>query len=100
AQCRVRGAKVLVLAHPARGVDLAAARAIYERVLAAAKDDGLAVLVVSADLAELRALAGRILVMARGKIAAEFPPDVDDRTIGRAMLEGGQESEPAHEATP
>jgi ABC-type uncharacterized transport system ATPase subunit len=82
-----RGAKVLVLAQPTRGVDLGAARAIHAEIAAAA-DAGKAVLVVSADLGELRTLCDRILVMARGRIVAELPPDAPDARIGEAMLGG------------
>jgi simple sugar transport system ATP-binding protein len=80
-----RGARALVVAHPTRGVDLGAARAIHRELLAAAAR-GCAVLVVSADLAELRALCDRILVLARGAIVAELPPSSSDRAIGDAML--------------
>jgi ABC-type uncharacterized transport system ATPase subunit len=80
------GATTLVLAHPTRGVDLAASRSIHRDLLEAAKN-GVAMLVVSADLNELRALSDRILVLARGKIVREFPPTTSDRDIGRAMLD-------------
>ncbi len=79
------GARILVVAHPTRGVDLGASRAIHEELLDAASR-GVAVLVVSADLHELRALCDRILVMARGAIAAEMPPTASDRELGAAML--------------
>jgi simple sugar transport system ATP-binding protein len=70
-------------------VDLGAARAIHGEIARAA-DAGKAVLLVSADLAELRALADRVLVMARGRIVAELPPDAPDERIGEAMLGGGE----------
>jgi simple sugar transport system ATP-binding protein len=82
-----RPARVLVFAQPTRGVDLGAARAIHAEILRAA-DAGKAVLLVSADLAELRALSDRLLVMARGRIVAELPPDAPDARIGEAMLGG------------
>jgi simple sugar transport system ATP-binding protein len=77
----------LVVAHPTRGVDLAAARAIHEQILAAAAR-GTAVVVIGADLGELRLLSGRILVMSRGRVVASLPPSADDATLGRAMLGG------------
>jgi ABC-type uncharacterized transport system ATPase subunit len=82
-----RTPSVLVIAHPTRGVDLGAARAIHQHILDAARS-GTAILVVSADLAELRALSTRILVIARGRLVATLPPDADDDTIGAAMLGG------------
>ena len=80
-----REPEVLVIAHPTRGVDLLAARSIHEQILAAATR-GMAILVISADLGELRLLASRILVMVRGRIAASFLPSADDHAIGAAML--------------
>jgi len=47
---------------------------------------GAAVLVISADLHELRSLSHRIVVIRKGTIAAELPTSASDQTIGRAML--------------
>ncbi len=77
--------KLLVLAQPTRGVDVGAAAAIHEAIgRAAAK--GLGVLVVSADLSELRVLCHRLLVMRKGRIVAAMAPSTPEETIGRAML--------------
>jgi simple sugar transport system ATP-binding protein len=75
----------IVFAQPTRGVDLAAAAAIHDAIRRAA-GDGKAILVVSADLDEPRALCDRILVMARGRIEADLPPDAPDSRFGEAML--------------
>jgi simple sugar transport system ATP-binding protein len=80
-------ARALVVAHPTRGVDLAASRVIHDEIRAAAAR-GAAVLVVSADLSELRALADRLVVLARGRVSAELPPGASDAEIGHAMLAG------------
>ena len=80
-----RRASLLVLSHPTRGVDLGAARVIHAQVLEAARQ-GAGVLVVSADLSELRTLCDRILVMRRGQFVASFEPSASDATIGAAML--------------
>jgi simple sugar transport system ATP-binding protein len=88
-------AKALVFAQPTRGVDLQAARAIHTEILDAASR-GKAVLVVSADLAELRILCDRILVIARGRIVADLPPDAADGRFGEAML-GGRAGAPGVE---
>jgi general nucleoside transport system ATP-binding protein len=83
-------ANVLVFAQPTRGVDLQASRAIHAEIVGAASR-GKAVLVVSADLAELRALCDRVLVIARGRIVVDLPPDAPDARFGEAML-GGREA--------
>jgi simple sugar transport system ATP-binding protein len=75
----------LVFAQPTRGVDRAAAAAIHDAIVRAASD-GKAVLVVSADTGELRSLCDRVLVVARGRIAAELPPDAPESLFGEAMM--------------
>jgi ABC-type uncharacterized transport system ATPase subunit len=68
-----RQARVVLAAHPTRGVDVGAVARIWQE-LRAARAAGAAVLLVSADLAELFALSDRLLVMYRGRIAAEVDP--------------------------
>jgi general nucleoside transport system ATP-binding protein len=87
---RLRGAgakAAAVLAQPTRGVDVGAA-AVIHRAVGEAAAAGMAVLVLSADLGELRRLSHRIVVMRRGKIVAELPRDAPETEIGRAMLGG------------
>jgi ABC-type uncharacterized transport system ATPase subunit len=84
---RAADGSVFVFAQPTRGVDIAAARAIHDDIVRVA-EQGKAVLVVSADLLELRALCDRLLVMARGRVVADLPPDAPDARVGEAMLGG------------
>lgn len=85
ARALARDAKVIVAAQPTRGVDLAASLDIHAELVDAAHR-GAAVLVISADLDELRKLSSRILVLARGHIVAELPPTASDDELGRLML--------------
>ena len=78
-------ARALVAAQPTRGVDLGAASDIHARLREAAAG-GAGVLILSADLAELRALCNRILVLARGRVVADLPPSTSDAELGRRML--------------
>ena len=65
------GVQVLVCAQPTRGVDIGAIELIHKRVIRA-RDQGLAVLLFSAELKELRVLSDRLLVMYRGRIVGEL----------------------------
>ena len=76
---------VLVAAQPTRGVDVGTAHVI-QRALSATAENGAAVLLISADLNELRALSHRIVVLRKGKLVAEFTTDASDEEIGHAML--------------
>ena len=85
-------ARVLVAAQPTRGVDLGASTDIHARLREAAAA-GAGVLVLSADLDELRALCNRILVLSRGRIVADLPPSTSDEELGRRMLGISETSE-------
>jgi general nucleoside transport system ATP-binding protein len=80
-----RSAKVVALAQPTRGVDLAASSDIHAKVAEVARQ-GAGVLIISTDLDELRGLASRIVVLARGRIVGELPNTATDDEIGRLML--------------
>ena len=70
--------KVLIAAHPTRGVDVGAQAAIWDHIREA-RAHGLAVLLISADLDELIGLSDAIKVILRGRFVA----DVDPRTSRR-----------------
>ncbi|MAT06203.1 MAG: heme ABC transporter ATP-binding protein [Acidimicrobiaceae bacterium] len=78
--------RVVLAAHPTRGVDLGAMARIHEELIAA-RDRGAAVVVVSSELDELRQVADRIVVLSEGAIVASFdePTDATDEELGRAM---------------
>jgi ABC-type uncharacterized transport system ATPase subunit len=66
--------KCLLVLQPARGLDIGASEFIYKELLSA-REEGNAILMVSADLDELFLLSDRILVIYEGEIVAEFLPD-------------------------
>jgi len=77
--------KVLVAAHPTRGVDVGAQAAIWDHIKRARRE-GLAVLLVSADLEELVGLADTVRVILRGALSEDFDPDtVTKDDLGCAM---------------
>jgi ABC-type uncharacterized transport system ATPase subunit len=81
----VRKPKVLLVGQPTRGVDIGAIEFIH-RQLVQARDEGCAVLVVSAELDEILALADRILVMFEGRIAGEVEAGrAQERSLGLLM---------------
>jgi simple sugar transport system ATP-binding protein len=62
-----RNPRVLIAAQPTRGVDIGATEYIHNQLLQQ-RADGLATLLISEDLDEIRALADRIAVMFEGEI--------------------------------
>lgn len=62
---------LLLLDEPTRGVDIGAKQDLYELIVELCQQ-GLGVLLVSSELPELVGLCDRVLVLADGRIAAEF----------------------------
>jgi simple sugar transport system ATP-binding protein len=63
-----RQGRLLAVAQPTRGVDVGSTEFIHRKLIAA-RDTGMAVLLVSSELEELLSLADRIAVMYRGRVA-------------------------------
>ena len=77
--------RLLILQNPCFGLDAAAAADIRAQI-AAARDRGVAVLLVSEDLDEVLELADRMIVMSAGRIVHEVDRAHADRyEIGRHM---------------
>lgn len=85
--------KVLVAAHPTRGVDVGAQASIWDHIRAARRE-GLAVLLISADLEELIGLSDTIRVILRGQLSGDFDPDqVTAEDLGAAMTGAGEKEQ-------
>ncbi len=65
--------KLLLVSQPTRGVDIGAIEFIHRKLIEL-RDSGTAVLLVSAELEEVTALADRLLVLREGKIVGEVDP--------------------------
>ncbi len=82
--------KVLVVAQPTRGVDVGAIEFIHRRILQA-RDEGVAVLLVSSELDEILQLSDRILVFYSGRVVGEFRRgEADEKRIGKVMGGGAE----------
>jgi simple sugar transport system ATP-binding protein len=76
---------VLIASHPTRGVDVGAQAAIWDQ-LRDARADGLAVLLISADLDELIGMSDTLQVILRGRLVAQMDPKtVTPAELGAAM---------------
>ena len=81
-------APVLLVEQPTRGVDIGAVVTIHQQLIAY-RDAGHALLLVSAELSEIRALADRVLVMYEGRVVAELTKDeATYEALGLAMAGG------------
>ncbi|QIK62815.1 ABC transporter ATP-binding protein [Leucobacter viscericola] len=88
---------LLIAEQPTRGVDIGAIEAIH-RELCEYRDNGGALLLISAELSEIMSLSSRILVMFEGRIVAEVPKaEATEALLGLYMA--GHEPEERHRAS-
>ncbi|HEY7603253.1 MAG TPA: ABC transporter ATP-binding protein [Gaiellaceae bacterium] len=83
--------RVLIAASPTRGLDVGAIESVHAYLREAAAE-GVAVLLISEDLDEIRAIADRVVVIYEGQLTGEFDPETATiEEIGLAMA-GGERS--------
>jgi len=78
---------LLIAAQPTRGLDVGAVEAVYNHIRAA-RDRGVAVLLISSELDDLLAVADRIVVLYRGRIMGVCPAGPEQRARIGAMMAG------------
>jgi general nucleoside transport system ATP-binding protein len=82
--------KLLLISQPTRGVDIGAIEFIH-RKLVELRDEGCAILLVSAELEEVTSLADRLLVLYHGRVVGEVDPkQATQEEIGLLMTGGGK----------
>jgi len=79
--------RVLLAAHPTRGLDVGAVEAVYSHIRAAC-ERGVGVLLISSELDELLRVADRVLVMYRGRVMGECAADEGERHRIGAWMAG------------
>lgn len=88
--------KLLIASQPTRGVDIGATQYIRQKI-AELRDEGKAVLLISAELEEVMAMSDKIIVIYEGEIVARFDRgEADEYEIGQYML-GSKQQEVAYE---
>lgn len=82
-----QNAKVIIVEQPTRGIDIGAAHFIHTQLLKL-RDEGCAILLISADLEELYKLSDSMFVIYDGEISAYIPDPskVTETALGYYML--------------
>ena len=94
-----RKLSALVLDQPTRGLDVGSIEFIHRQVIAK-RDEGAAILLVSAELDEVLELSDRIAVMYRGEIVALVDgPTAEREEIGLLMAAGRRSIPPVETGT-
>jgi len=77
--------RLLFVSEPTRGIDVGAKERVLEILSGLNRDQGVTLVVTSSELAELRAICDRILIVYRGRIVADLAPGASDAEFGMAM---------------
>lgn len=86
-----REPRLIIAAQPTRGLDVGATEYVRKRLIEM-RDDGSAVLLISADLEEILMLSDRVAVIYEGEIVVvKKIEDIDEREIGLLMAGGSIE---------
>ncbi len=84
----------LVIAQPTRGVDIGAMDFIHQHIMDK-RNEGCAILLISADLDELFRLSDRMLTIYEGQVTGEFDPATATREeVGSCMMGAVRETKP------
>ncbi len=77
--------EVLFVSEPTRGIDVGAKKLILDTLVKLNKEQGMTVVVTSSELAELRSICDRIIIVTEGSIAGVLQPDDEDYKFGMLM---------------
>ena len=77
--------KLLLVSEPTRGIDIGAKKLILDLLLKLSEEHGMTIVMTSSELAELRSICDRILIICEGKVAGELHPDASDAEFGLMM---------------
>ena len=86
-----RPIELLIANQPTRGLDVGSIEYIHSQIVKE-RDDGVAVLLISAELDEILSLADRVVVMYHGKIVATMPVEEATREGLGLLMAGVNES--------
>ncbi len=86
---------VIIIGQPTRGVDIGAIEFIHDQMIQM-RNSGVAIILVSVELDEIKALSDRIVVMCQGEITGEVSAqDADEQTLGLMMANALKRKETA-----
>ncbi|MCR5335656.1 MAG: sugar ABC transporter ATP-binding protein [Synergistes sp.] len=80
----------LFVSEPTRGIDIGAKKLILDLLLKLNEELGMTIVMTSSELAELRSICDRIMIICEGNVSGVLPPDADDAEFG-LMMSGSRE---------
>lgn len=77
--------EIIFVSEPTRGIDIGAKKLVLDMLQKLSWEQGVTVVMISSELAELRSICDRIAIVVEGKIADILSPKADDIKFGLAM---------------
>ena len=77
--------RLLLVSEPTRGIDVGAKKLILDLLLKLSEEQGMTIVMTSSELAELRSICDRILIICEGRVAGELPPTASGTEFGLMM---------------
>lgn len=81
--------ELLLVSEPTRGIDIGAKKLVLD-LLKQLNNEGMTIIMTSSELAELRSICDRIVIICEGKVEGVLPPDAADAEFGLMMSGSGQ----------
>jgi simple sugar transport system ATP-binding protein len=77
--------KLLLVSEPTRGIDVGAKKLVLDLLKQLNKEQGMTIVMTSSELAELRNICDRIVIVCEGKVEGILPPDASNAEFGLMM---------------
>ena len=87
--------QLLFVSEPTRGIDIGAKKLILDLLLRLSEEYGMTIVMTSSELAELRSICNRIVIVCGGTVAGVLPPDASDAEFGLMMSGLKRPSDPS-----
>ncbi len=77
--------QLLLVSEPTRGIDIGAKKLVLDLLKQLNEEYGMTIVMTSSELAELRSICDRIIIICEGKVAGVLSPDAQDAEFGLMM---------------
>lgn len=77
--------QLLLVSEPTRGIDIGAKKLVLDLLKQLNEEYGMTIVMTSSELAELRSICDRIVIICEGQVAGVLPPDAQDAEFGLMM---------------
>lgn len=90
ARALTQNPRLLLVSEPTRGIDIGAKKLILDLLLDLNRKYNMTIIMTSSELAELRSICDRIIIVYEGRIEGILPPDASDTDFGLMMSGSGR----------